>query len=140
MATTSRSKPAVSEPTQAVNPVSNVSGSISMNTRRNVSCEGMPFGSSRNVCSQASLLRPYPTFTVCGPNLLECIHNSMAGQLCSANLMRTDAVQPVAKNEFIGEECDFGDFALKPQFAERRCILYCHRASFVAITPLPEFW
>src|SRR3954468_18729116 len=92
------------------------------------------------ICPAGQRLYPYPTFTVCGPNLLECIHNSMAGQLCSANLMRTDAVQPVAKNEFIGEECDFGDFALKPQFAERRCILYYHRASFVAITPLPEFW
>jgi len=59
--TTSRSKPAVSEPTQAVNPASKVSGSISMNTRRNVSCEGMPLGSSKNVLSQASLLRPYRT-------------------------------------------------------------------------------
>jgi hypothetical protein len=59
MATTSRSNLSASEPTQAVNPASNASGSISMNTRRNVSCEGMPFGKSRNVLSQASLLRPY---------------------------------------------------------------------------------
>ena len=30
-----------------------------MNTRRNVSCDGMPFASSRKVRSHASLLRPY---------------------------------------------------------------------------------
>jgi hypothetical protein len=59
MATTSRSKPAMSEPAQAVKPASKASGSISMNTRRKVSCEGMPFGSSRKVRSQSSLLRPY---------------------------------------------------------------------------------
>src|SRR3954469_25225017 len=47
MATTSRSKPAASEAAQAVKQASNASGSISMKTRRNVSCEGMPFGSSR---------------------------------------------------------------------------------------------
>src|SRR5215213_7647679 len=58
MATTSRSKPAASEPVQAVKPASNVSGSISMNTLRKVSCEGIPLGSSRKVLSQASLLRP----------------------------------------------------------------------------------
>jgi len=45
--------------TQAANPASKASGSISMNTRRKVSCEGMPFASSRKVLSQASLLRPY---------------------------------------------------------------------------------
>src|SRR3954470_856757 len=59
MTTTSRSKPAMSEPAQAVKPASKASGSISMNTRRKVSCEGMPFGSSRKVRSQSSLLRPY---------------------------------------------------------------------------------
>src|SRR3954464_2059907 len=59
MATTSRSKPAMSEPAQAVKPASKASGSISMNTRPKVSCEGMPFGSSRKVRSQSSLLRPY---------------------------------------------------------------------------------
>ncbi len=59
MATTSRSNLSASESTQAVNPASNASGSISMNTRRKVSCEGMPFAKSRNVLSQASLLRPY---------------------------------------------------------------------------------
>ena len=58
MATTSRSKPAASEAAQAVKQASNASGSISMNTRRKVSCEGMPFGSSRKVRSQTSLLRP----------------------------------------------------------------------------------
>ncbi len=55
MTTTSRSKPAVSEPTQAVNPASNASGSVSMNTRRNVSCEGMPFGNSRKVREPSQL-------------------------------------------------------------------------------------
>src|SRR3954451_10280637 len=59
MTTTSRSKPAMSEPAQAVKPASKASGSISMNTRRKVSCEGMPFGSSRKVRSHSSLLRPY---------------------------------------------------------------------------------
>src|SRR3954471_2830581 len=58
MATTSRSKPSTSEPTQAANPRSKASGSMSMNTRRKVSCEGMPFGSSKKVRSHASLLRP----------------------------------------------------------------------------------
>jgi len=59
MATTSRSNLSTSEPTHAMNPALKASGSIRMNTRRKVSCEGMPFGSSRNVLSQASLLRPY---------------------------------------------------------------------------------
>jgi hypothetical protein len=58
MAITSRPKPAASEPAQAVKPASNASGSISMNTRRKVSCEGMPFGSARKLLSQASLPRP----------------------------------------------------------------------------------
>jgi hypothetical protein len=33
-----------------------------------------------------------PTFTVGDHKLLKCIHNSLAGQLCSANLMQADAV------------------------------------------------
>src|SRR3954468_23772903 len=40
MATTSRSKPAASEAAQAMKQASNASGSISMNTRRKVSCRG----------------------------------------------------------------------------------------------------
>ena len=54
MANTSRSNLVVSALTHVLNPVSNASGSISMNTRPNVSCEGMPFASSRKVLSQAS--------------------------------------------------------------------------------------
>src|SRR5919206_2664525 len=58
IAITSRSKPSTSEPTQAANPRSKASGSMSMNTRRKVSCEGMPLGRSKKVRSHASLLRP----------------------------------------------------------------------------------
>src|SRR5215217_4709450 len=52
MAITSRSKPSTSEPTQAANPRSKASGSMSMNTRRKVSCEGLPLGSSKKVRRQ----------------------------------------------------------------------------------------
>src|SRR3954470_16260360 len=44
--------------TQRAKQASNASGSSSMKTRRNVSCEGMPFGRARKVFSQACLLRP----------------------------------------------------------------------------------
>ena len=58
IATTSRSAPTASDRAQRVKQASNASGSMSMNTRRKVSCEGMPFGRARKVSSQARLLRP----------------------------------------------------------------------------------
>ena len=57
-ATTSRSIPSARDCAQRVKQASNASGSMSMNTRRKVSCEGMPFGRARKVPSQACLLRP----------------------------------------------------------------------------------
>jgi hypothetical protein len=57
-ATTSRSTFPASDRAHRVKQASNASGSISMKTRRNVSCEGMPFGRARKVSSQARLLRP----------------------------------------------------------------------------------
>jgi hypothetical protein len=56
--TTSRSSSPLKECAQRAKQASNASGSSSMKTRRKVSCEGMPFGSSRKVPSQARLLRP----------------------------------------------------------------------------------
>jgi hypothetical protein len=38
-------------------------GSISMKTRRNVSCEGMPFGGAKKVLSHACLLRPWSSMS-----------------------------------------------------------------------------
>jgi hypothetical protein len=43
---------------QALKQASKASGSISMKTRRKVSCEGMPLAKLRNDRSQPSLLRP----------------------------------------------------------------------------------
>src|SRR3954465_11358113 len=57
-ATTSRSTLPVKDCAHRTKQPSNASGSISMKTRRNVSCEGMPFGRARKVFSQACLLRP----------------------------------------------------------------------------------
>src|SRR4051812_12721795 len=54
----SRSIPSAKDCAQRVKQASNASGSMSMNTRRKVSCEGMPFGRARKVPSQACLLRP----------------------------------------------------------------------------------
>jgi hypothetical protein len=58
IATTSRSIPTTSDCAHRAKHASNASGSSSMKTRRNVSCEGMPFGRARKVSSHACLLRP----------------------------------------------------------------------------------
>src|SRR5512143_1125553 len=61
MATTSRSKASAKDCAQAVKQASKASGSISMKTRRKVSCEGMPLARLRKEHSQPSLLRPFGT-------------------------------------------------------------------------------
>src|SRR3954453_15246312 len=58
IATTSRSTLLVKDCAHRAKQPSNASGSISMKTRRNVSCEGIPFGRAKKVFSHANLLRP----------------------------------------------------------------------------------
>jgi site-specific DNA recombinase len=58
IATTARSTPAASDCAHFAKQASNASGSINMKTRRNVSCEGMPFGRAKTGFSQACLLHP----------------------------------------------------------------------------------
>src|SRR3954465_616175 len=55
IATTSRSKAWAKDCAQALKQASKASGSISMKTRRKVSCEGMPLARVRNDCSHVSL-------------------------------------------------------------------------------------
>jgi hypothetical protein len=58
IATTSRSTLLVKDCAHRAKQPSNASGSSNMKTRRNVSCEGIPFGRAKKVFSQACLLRP----------------------------------------------------------------------------------
>src|SRR4051812_7945883 len=58
IATTSRWKTSAKDWAQALKQASKASGSISMKTRRKVSCEGMPLARVKKDCSQPSLLRP----------------------------------------------------------------------------------
>src|SRR5512135_861689 len=59
MATTSRAKASAKDCAQAVKQASKASGSISIKTRRKVSCEGIPLARLRKVRSQLSLLREF---------------------------------------------------------------------------------
>src|SRR3954469_2276732 len=58
IATTSRWTTAAKDCAQALKQTSKAFGSISMKTRRKVSCEGMPWTRVKKDCSQPSLLRP----------------------------------------------------------------------------------
>src|SRR3954465_13459149 len=58
IATTSRWKTSAKDWAQALKQASKASGSISMKTRRKVSCAGTPWARVKKDCSQPSLLRP----------------------------------------------------------------------------------